>query len=334
MTNQQRKLDLDEKIAIIVSFSVIGAILTWTLTNPNNKFKIATFTEQSQVVTPTPRKPETQANPEVVVTQPREIPRQKASKDITPVIIPPTQRPEVKSNQVPMIITQTVPTLPPPVVETTPTPPPVVETTPTPPPVVGFLDVTQDYWAYPFISSLAAREIFKNLEGGNFNPNNLVTREEYAAFLTESFELNEKRAKIEFEDVDQASQEKEAIDNAVKAKFLSGYPGEVFEPNQPISKMQVLLSLASGLELPNPTDPETILQNNYQDWEEIPDYARGAIAAATESGLVVNYPDLKRLNPNSEVTRAEVTALVHQALVVRSKVSPLDSEYIIKGTSK
>ena len=53
----------------------------------------------------------------------------------------------------------------------------------------------------------------------------------------------------------------------------------------------------------------------YSDSSQIPNYAVPAIAAATERRMVVNYPNLDRLEPNRTATRAEVAAFIYQALV-------------------
>ncbi len=74
------------------------------------------------------------------------------------------------------------------------------------------------------------------------------------------------------------------------------------------------MALASGLNLEIPSNPDENL-SIYENKEAIPDWAKEKIAAATIAGLVVNYPDVKTLNPNQSATRAEVTAMFYQALV-------------------
>ncbi|MEL7245882.1 MAG: S-layer homology domain-containing protein, partial [Cyanobacteria bacterium J06573_2] len=49
----------------------------------------------------------------------------------------------------------------------------------------------------------------------------------------------------------------------------------------------------------------------------------------TANGLVVNYPDRNSFRPNEEATRAEVAAMLHQALVKIDQVEPVKSQYVI-----
>ena len=41
---------------------------------------------------------------------------------------------------------------------------------------------------------------------------------------------------------------------------------------------------------------------------------------------MVNYPDLKVLNPNQPASRGDIAAFVHQALVAQGRIEPLRGE--------
>ncbi len=123
-----------------------------------------------------------------------------------------------------------------------------------------------------------------------------------------------------------------AIQEAYSTGFLSGYPGNRFEPNQAIPRQQVLVSLANGLEYSASSDIQTTLQY-YNDASNIAGYARSPIAAATEKRIVVNYPNINFLNPTQTTTRAQVAAFIYQALVSTNQVSAINSPYIVAGQS-
>jgi len=63
------------------------------------------------------------------------------------------------------------------------------------------------------------------------------------------------------------------------------------------------------------TSKEVGLASFYDDSGDIPNYAVSQLAAATENQIVVNYDNVKTLNPNQVATRADVAAFVYQALV-------------------
>ena len=110
--------------------------------------------------------------------------------------------------------------------------------------------------------------------------------------------------------------------------FIEGYPKDYFRPEKPITRTEVIVSLASGLGLKTPPNPERILQK-YKDAAEIPKYARAKVAAATQAGLVVSS-NPQFLKPNQAASRADVAAFVHQGLVKRGKVKPINSNAIVK----
>ncbi len=93
-----------------------------------------------------------------------------------------------------------------------------------------------------------------------------------------------------------------------------------------VQRLQVIVSLVNGLALPA-SDSNALL--TYTDSKSIPDYARKAVVSATQQKIVVNYPDPKQLVPTREATRAEVAAMVYQALVAIGRTQNINSPYIV-----
>jgi uncharacterized lipoprotein YddW (UPF0748 family) len=67
----------------------------------------------------------------------------------------------------------------------------------------------------------------------------------------------------------------------------------------------------------------------YEDAANIPSYAINSIAIASGNGLVVNYPNIKLLNPQSGATRGDVAVMMYQALVHLGRVKKINSPYIV-----
>lgn len=188
----------------------------------------------------------------------------------------------------------------------------------------NFSDVPANYWASPFIERLAQRDIIKGFPDGSFQPDQPVTRAQFAAIVRNAFNQQSVRQYVGFTDVPRGHWAEPAIQESFTTGFLSGYPNNIFQPNQQIPRAQALVSLASGLQLAPQGNVERVLQP-YRDAMTIPDYAKSGIAAATQRGLVVNYPTLNALNPNQIATRADIAAFVHQALVNQGVLQSLDS---------
>lgn len=195
-----------------------------------------------------------------------------------------------------------------------------------------FNDVPTGYWAQTFIQELASRDIIKGFPDGGFRPNEPVTRAQFAAMVSKAVNKAPVRGGVSFVDVASSYWAATAIQTSYTTGFLSGYPGNVFEPNQNIPRVQVLVSLANGLNYSVSQAPETILQT-YADSSSIPNYARNSVAAATENRLVVNYPNVQFLNPNQTATRAEVAAFIYQALVRSGQANAIASPYLVGQTN-
>ncbi len=191
----------------------------------------------------------------------------------------------------------------------------------------------QGNWAQPCIEQLAQRRIINGYPDGSFKPNAPVTRAEFAAMLTQAFpDAAEVRTGGKFADVPTRYWASEAIRKAYQTGFIAGYPGGIFQPTQNIPRVQALVSLSSGLKyVPVQPSLET-LNGAFTDVAGIPEYSRSAIAAATEKQLVVNYPNVRALNPNQLASRADVAAFLCQA---RETAGLVPSQYIAGvGTTK
>lgn len=194
-----------------------------------------------------------------------------------------------------------------------------------------FTDVPSDYWAQAYIRALAVKNIIRGFPDGTFRPNDPVTRTQFAAIVSKAFVSQQQRnPAVTFQDLTSSFWGYQAIQTAARSGFLSGYPDGRFQPNQRIPRVQVLVSLTSGLNLGN-GDPNVL--SVYQDAAQIPTYATDKIAAATGKNIVVNYPTLGLLNPNQDATRAEVAAFVYQALVNAGKAEPIASPYAVVPSS-
>lgn len=310
-------LGFDEFIGVFVALTTIGAILFWSLSRPNQGFNLTRLLAPSP--SPSPTEPtRTSTTPEATTdASPELLPAPTVFPTESPGLLPVPERNPV-GRQFPLVVPY----------RTTPAPTQTVRPTEGQP--INFVDVPQNYWARPFIDALSARGIVTGFAGDYFRPDRPVTRAEFAALLQDAFDQNPGQNTTQFKDVPADFWAVPAINRANQTGFLEGYPGNIFRPQQEIPRAQVLVALASGLNLPTVSAPEQVL-GVYKDANQIPDYATERVAAATQAGLVTNYPDPKLLQPNRNASRAEVAAIIHQALAQAGKVEPIESQYAVPG---
>jgi S-layer homology domain len=349
MTNQtptdpnsspEKPLGFDEFIGILVAFATIGFILFWSFSrkedagwNINGLLPLTTDSTPETVVPVVPDTPpvvspkDTVVPPSSAVEKPDVVTpstEYRTSEEELPAATPGETQKPTPQNQAPWF---SIPNfglnenyrssiLAP------------AEKLPTIPPPIAFTDIPTNFWGHRFIDVLSSRGIIKGFPDYTFRPTQPVTRAEFAAIVEQAFNTKQNTTEIKFNDIPESYWATPAINEATTSGFLRGYPDSSFKPQQRIPRVQVLVALVSGLKLKSPTSPEKVL-NIYEDAKEIPQYAIDKIAAATANGLVVNYPEAKFLAPNKEATRAEVAAMVHQALVRMGRLQPIQSENIV-----
>ncbi len=202
----------------------------------------------------------------------------------------------------------------------------ILQANPTP---STFPDLPAQHWAKGFIEPLVQKGWLSGFRDGSFQPDAPMTRAQFAALLVGAFDPAPQRPALRFRDVPDTFWAAAVIQQAYRAQFISGFPDVTFDPNKPLTKLQALLALVSGLNLqavaPPTEDAKARSLQFYADRADIPSYAMGAIASATQLGLVFNRPVLSELRPNRAASRAEVSAMVYQALVLGHKMPAVSS---------
>lgn len=194
---------------------------------------------------------------------------------------------------------------------------------------IDISDVPPSHWAYPFIKPMFEQGYLPDLPESGFQPDQTLTRAELAALLTQAFGSAPREGSVRtFNDVPSDYWAASAIDNAVAQGFMNGYPEGDFRPEQAVPRYEVIVSLATGLDLKPPSNPDSTLQA-FVDLDGLPDWARPKVAAAAENSLVVDYPNPDQLQPAKAATRAEIVAMIHQALVQRGKLPAVESKYVV-----
>lgn len=321
-SDPRRKLDSDERIALLVAFLGIGSIIFWGLRQSGTRFDFSNlsktlFSTSNTVQAPTPSlfnvpKPEATVGVAPTNAAPRnQQPAIQASPSIAPSIEQPNQQKAVP--QPPQDATVPAdPNLP----NLVPAP-----VTPSAPTAIQFSDVPSSYWAGAYIAELSRRNILEGFSDGSFQPDQPITRAQFASLLNKAFDKPKTRPTSAFRDVEPEYWAKRTIDESVQTGFLAGYPNGVFQPNQHISVVQLQTALVTGLNL-QPQTPVSQTLAPFEDANQVPKWAQPKVAAAIESGLISGFPTPQKLTPNRVATRADAAALIYQALVKEGRVTP------------
>jgi hypothetical protein len=313
--------DLDELLAVVLAFLGIGAILWWGLARDRS------FLAETPLVRPltTAEAPRTAVDPrpDRGIFQPRALEDDRAVRVRPPITGEaglPQFGPPVPSSRA---IAPTGPVIAP--LPVTPETPEAVPQTTQP---LDISDVPPDHWAYPFIKPMFDQGYLPDLPSGQFQPDQVLTRAELAALLNRAFDLPSERQPLGFSDVPDTYWAASAIDQMVAQGVMSGYPDNRFQPDRSVPRYEVLVALVTGLNLPPSTTADETLQA-FVDADGLPAWSRAQVAAAAENALIVNHPSRDRLQPNQAATRAEIVALLHQALVSQGRLPAVNSPYVV-----
>lgn len=109
-----------------------------------------------------------------------------------------------------------------------------------------FPDVHQQLFASGFIQTAQEIGLITGYPDGTFRPNNPVTREEVAVFMTRAFHLT-KTTNDSFPDVDPKHYTFSAIQRTVGEGIATGYPDGTYRPKQAVTRAELTTFLARAL---------------------------------------------------------------------------------------
>ncbi|WP_017716927.1 S-layer homology domain-containing protein [Kamptonema formosum] len=177
----------------------------------------------------------------------------------------------------------------------------------------AFPDVKPDYWASPFIQSLAERGIIVGYLDGTFRPDQPVDRDEFAALIRKAFEREKVReipSGSVFNDVPDNYWAAAPIEEAYETGFMNACTGNLFCPQKPIPRVEALASLTKGLNMsyqpyPSIADraPATPVTASRANRRRVPKYRIAFPVAMTSMippGLVAQRASKKRASRDSQ----------------------------------
>ncbi|AFY79948.1 S-layer homology domain-containing protein [Oscillatoria acuminata] len=191
-----------------------------------------------------------------------------------------------------------------------------------------YTDIT-NHWARTCIETLAERDILAVFSSETFRPEDPIQRVEFASVVRKAFpNVEPVRDPIEFIDLPTDYWGREIVQDAYRSGFISPYSGRAFNPTQVIPRWQAIALLTTGLRYKSPENGLEMVEASLADWEGIPDYARGAIAAGIQNRLVVNYPDPRTLNPTEPLSRGELASMICQVQEDIGAIALVPQQYV------
>jgi hypothetical protein len=166
------------------------------------------------------------------------------------------------------------------------------------------------HWAKNNIKKLVILGAINGYDDGTFKPDNTVTRAEFATILMKalikSSKLTLQSGKV-FADTE-GHWAQEYITSAASYGIVGGYDDGTFGPDDLITREQMAVMIVKAVKLAPATGTA-----QFADSGSISGWARDAVTAATENGVMKGYPD-STFNPQGNATRAEAVTAILNAL--------------------
>lgn len=175
-------------------------------------------------------------------------------------------------------------------------------------PQIGEADFTdlKGHWAEASVREMVKRGAINGYPDNSFKPDNQITRAEFVSVIIKAFHLQVKDGTSFADTKDHWA--KEAIATAAALGIVTGYDGNIFLPDEKITREQMAVIVVRAAKLQAASGNVSFL-----DSRDISDWARAAMATAVSAGLIGGYED-GTVKPQANTTRAEAAAIVLRAL--------------------
>ncbi|UKS25434.1 cadherin-like beta sandwich domain-containing protein [Paenibacillus sp. HWE-109] len=142
---------------------------------------------------------------------------------------------------------------------------------------------------------------------GTFKPNQSITRAEVSSIFVKAIAKPQSLVALQnFKDVADQHWAADAIHQAQKAEWLSGYPDGSFKPDAPITRGELAAIIVKINKLAVNNDVQAFVDTKNH-------WAAGYIQAAKASGLMSGYED-GSFRPDQPLTRAEAVKVINNLL--------------------
>ncbi|WP_165452831.1 Ig-like domain-containing protein [Paenibacillus thalictri] len=174
-----------------------------------------------------------------------------------------------------------------------------------------FGDLSGYGWAQKEIELLASKGVVNGTSDTTFSPEGKLTRGAFITLLARTLNLTAK-ADSNFSDVSNSAYYAQPVAVAKKLGITTGIGGNMFAPDEEISRQDMMVITARALQAVGQlsVEEESLEPNAYDDQADIRDYAKISIAALRKAGLVQGSNG--KVYPNASMTRAETAVLMHR----------------------
>ena len=182
-----------------------------------------------------------------------------------------------------------------------------------------FDDVADDAWYADAVGYVNENSLMNGTSETTFEPDGQMTRAMLVTVLWRAAGEPAANGESMFEDIAADTYYADAVAWASGNNIVNGYSDDIFAPDDPVSRAQIVTILWRYAGSP------TAEAEDFMDENEIPDYASEAVDWA-KANRIVNGREGDRFDPNGNATRAEVATILRNYLTLEENVSDIPDE--------
>lgn len=179
--------------------------------------------------------------------------------------------------------------------------------------------VDSRHWAYPALSYVTEQKIVQGFDDNTIRPNEKVTRAQLAAIITRMDGGENAKDDMEFADVSKDSWYYEYFKYTYKTGLMLGDDAGRMNPDRNITRQEVFAVIYRWLGL-EPSKGAKI-----PDIDAVADWAKTAVTSLYSEGYISGDASGK-VNPYSDITRAELSQIVYNIHIKNEKKAESDSK--------
>ncbi|MDQ0088939.1 hypothetical protein J2T12_002349 [Paenibacillus anaericanus] len=178
----------------------------------------------------------------------------------------------------------------------------------------NFSDIS-GHWAEANIKEAVSADILSGYPDGTFKPNASITRAEFAVLLMNALKPEGEGGALTFTDKTKiGTWAQKSVVQAVNASIITGYVDNTFRPDAEITRPEMAVMIAKALA----QSFEVGTTTSFADDKYIPDWAKGAVAAMKNLGIIEGK-GTNQFAPSDKTTRAEAVTVLLNMLEQKNK---------------
>ena len=174
----------------------------------------------------------------------------------------------------------------------------------------SFADVSAGSWYYDAVIYSVSNGIFKGMSETQFAPDMEITRGMFLTLMGRMYKSDSVKYAKGYSDVEDGAYYADAVNWAKKKGILSFIEGDMFYPNKPITREELVTVLRGSMAAYGKDTDYMVQMKSFTDAKSISSWAKDSVSWAMAKKVVTGFED-GSFRPQATATRAQVAQIFY-----------------------